>query len=59
MIFDDFDDDYDDIGTMLIMDEMDREDETVNGGGGSGTGCLSTFILLIAFPAIFAYLFLK
>lgn len=52
--YNDFDDDYDDIGTLFILDEMDREDERMNYGG--GMGCLSVLLLIISFPVILIYL---
>ncbi len=56
---DDFDDDYDDIGTLFILDEMDREDERMNRGGSAGTGCISVLLLIIAIPPSLMYLILK
>ncbi len=53
---DDFDDDYDDIGTLFILDEMDREDERMNRGG---AGCLSVMIMIFVIPLAVIHLFTK
>ena len=39
--------DYDEMGNLFILDEMDRKDEQMNGEGGCGTGYLSMVILAI------------
>ena len=60
MEYDDIDDDdkysdYDDMGDLFILDEMDREDERMNRGG----GCLSVLLLMTALPFSLIYLTAK
>ena len=64
MEYDDLDDDdkysdYDDMGDLFILDEMDREDERIDRGCGYRSGCLSAVLLLIAIPVLGIYIHTK
>ena len=51
---DDFDSDYDDLSTMLILDEIDDEDEMDDEDDyiSGSSGCLSTILMILMIPMI-------
>ena len=51
---DDFDSDYDDLSTMLILDEIDDEDEMDDEDDyiSGSSGCLSIILMILMLPVI-------